>query len=558
MPERARSRASTATSSGGRSPRTSGPATSRPAPSCRPTRSARARAAGQESRASSPDSTSSREVVRAGRSAVSCSRPSCSDGDLCQPGRCARATWRARRASLLTAERTALNFLQHLSGIATLTRRFVDAARRPADDPRHAQDDSDAARAREIRGAMRRRHESSHRVCTTRVLIKDNHIRLAGGVGEAVRRVRAAGVAAADRSRGAEPGRGRRRRIDARRRRHHARQPRRRDDARGDRRASPAARASRSPAASRSSGFAAAGRRLAPTACRSARSRTRRRPPTSAWRSRRTCRDSAARLNPCRRTCARAIAGAAAAGPVRSQSTYLAEVGFDQRHRPRAGRRRARRTARSVLADSQRAGRGRRGREWFSPPGAGVYLSVDRASATHSRARAVARDACRRRRGRARPCRRRPRLPVELKWPNDVVIGRPWRKLGGLLCESVGGRVAHRRGRRRHRHQRAPQRRSRRNWPIARRRSRWSSAGPSSARRSSSSCCRAARRRRSAAGEGDRAAIVRRVAASSAGPGLAARRSAGTIRAATGAAWRATWTTTARCVVDVRRTDRSA
>jgi BirA family biotin operon repressor/biotin-[acetyl-CoA-carboxylase] ligase len=34
-------------------------------------------------------------------------------------------------------------------------------------------------------------------------------------------------------------------------------------------------------------------------------------------------------------------------------------------------------------------------------------------------------------------------LPVELKWPNDVVIGRPWRKVGGLLCESVatGGRI---------------------------------------------------------------------------------------------------------------------
>lgn len=30
------------------------------------------------------------------------------------------------------------------------------------------------------------------------------------------------------------------------------------------------------------------------------------------------------------------------------------------------------------------------------------------------------------------------RLPVELKWPNDIVIGRPWRKLGGVLCEAVG------------------------------------------------------------------------------------------------------------------------
>jgi BirA family biotin operon repressor/biotin-[acetyl-CoA-carboxylase] ligase len=34
-------------------------------------------------------------------------------------------------------------------------------------------------------------------------------------------------------------------------------------------------------------------------------------------------------------------------------------------------------------------------------------------------------------------------LPVELKWPNDLVIGRPWRKLGGVLSEaaSVGDRV---------------------------------------------------------------------------------------------------------------------
>jgi BirA family biotin operon repressor/biotin-[acetyl-CoA-carboxylase] ligase len=29
-------------------------------------------------------------------------------------------------------------------------------------------------------------------------------------------------------------------------------------------------------------------------------------------------------------------------------------------------------------------------------------------------------------------------LPVEIKWPNDLVIGRPWRKLGGVLSESAG------------------------------------------------------------------------------------------------------------------------
>ncbi|MFI5179152.1 MAG: biotin--[acetyl-CoA-carboxylase] ligase [Vicinamibacterales bacterium] len=90
----------------------------------------------------------------------------------------------------------------------------------------------------------------------------------------------------------------------------------------------------------------------------------------------------------------------------------------------------------SVLADVQRAGRGRRGRAWFSPPGAGLYLSVvvrlpdaGRALSLLTLAVGVAvADAVMATSG----------LPVELKWPNDLVIGRPWRKLGGLLCESVG------------------------------------------------------------------------------------------------------------------------
>jgi BirA family biotin operon repressor/biotin-[acetyl-CoA-carboxylase] ligase len=95
----------------------------------------------------------------------------------------------------------------------------------------------------------------------------------------------------------------------------------------------------------------------------------------------------------------------------------------------------------SVLADCQRSGRGRRGRVWFSPPGAGIYLSVvvrppDAASAvsllTLGAGVAV-----------ASAIRRIAALPVELKWPNDVVIGRPWRKLGGVLCEaaSTAGRI---------------------------------------------------------------------------------------------------------------------
>jgi len=91
----------------------------------------------------------------------------------------------------------------------------------------------------------------------------------------------------------------------------------------------------------------------------------------------------------------------------------------------------------AVLAGLQRAGRGRRGRNWFSPPGAGLYLSVvvrpcDWPSgvalvtlgAGVAAARAIGR-AC--------------GLPVELKWPNDLVVGGSWRKLGGILSEAVGG-----------------------------------------------------------------------------------------------------------------------
>jgi BirA family biotin operon repressor/biotin-[acetyl-CoA-carboxylase] ligase len=90
----------------------------------------------------------------------------------------------------------------------------------------------------------------------------------------------------------------------------------------------------------------------------------------------------------------------------------------------------------SVLADLQRAGRGRRGQSWFSPPGAGVYLSVvvrpGAVAAPVSFITLAAGVAA------AESIVMITGLPVELKWPNDLVVGRPWRKLGGLLCESVG------------------------------------------------------------------------------------------------------------------------
>ena len=93
------------------------------------------------------------------------------------------------RDALLTAERTALNFLQRLSGIATLTRRFVDAAagRITVLDTRKT---TPLLRALE-KYAVRAGGGVNHRAgLDDGILIKDNHIRLAGGVVAAVSRMR--------------------------------------------------------------------------------------------------------------------------------------------------------------------------------------------------------------------------------------------------------------------------------------------------------------------------------------------------------------------------------
>ncbi len=90
----------------------------------------------------------------------------------------------------------------------------------------------------------------------------------------------------------------------------------------------------------------------------------------------------------------------------------------------------------AVLADHQRVGRGRRGRPWFSPPGAGMYLSVVvRADGLEGRVPLVTLAAGV---AAAQAVADVSGLPVELKWPNDLVIGRPWRKLAGILCEASG------------------------------------------------------------------------------------------------------------------------
>ena len=96
--------------------------------------------------------------------------------------------------ALLTAERTALNFLGRLSGVATQTARVVRAvAARAA-----ARRSSTRARRRPGLRALEKRAVAdgggvNHRIgLYDFILIKENHAALAGGVGEAVRRARAA------------------------------------------------------------------------------------------------------------------------------------------------------------------------------------------------------------------------------------------------------------------------------------------------------------------------------------------------------------------------------
>jgi nicotinate-nucleotide pyrophosphorylase (carboxylating) len=113
-----------------------------------------------------------------------------SDGTRCEPGT-EVAEVRGLAAALLTAERTALNFLQRLSGIATLTRQFVDAAggRITVLDTRKTTPILRALEKYAVRAGGGVNHRSG---LDDGILIKDNHIRLAGSVSSTVTRMRKA------------------------------------------------------------------------------------------------------------------------------------------------------------------------------------------------------------------------------------------------------------------------------------------------------------------------------------------------------------------------------
>lgn len=120
------------------------------------------------------------------------------DGDKVSAGTdLMRIAGKAR--ALLTAERSALNIVQHLSGIATLTQQYVTAMRGPGGNPACTLLDT----RKTIPGlrflekyATRMGGAQNHRMgLWDAAMIKDNHVAVAGSVGEAVRRAREAGVA---------------------------------------------------------------------------------------------------------------------------------------------------------------------------------------------------------------------------------------------------------------------------------------------------------------------------------------------------------------------------
>ena len=95
--------------------------------------------------------------------------------------------------ALLAAERTALNIVQHLSGIATITRAYVDAVTGTGAILLDTRKTLPGLRVLE-KYAVRMGGGTNHRMgLWDAVLIKDNHVAAAGGVGEAVARAKAAG-----------------------------------------------------------------------------------------------------------------------------------------------------------------------------------------------------------------------------------------------------------------------------------------------------------------------------------------------------------------------------
>ena len=112
------------------------------------------------------------------------------DGEQRQAGPLARVEANAR--ALLSAERVALNLIGRLSGVATLTRAYVDAVAGTGAVITDTRKTTPGLRALE-KYAVRCGGGVNHRFgLDDAILIKDNHVAAAGGVGQAIRRAKAA------------------------------------------------------------------------------------------------------------------------------------------------------------------------------------------------------------------------------------------------------------------------------------------------------------------------------------------------------------------------------
>jgi nicotinate-nucleotide pyrophosphorylase (carboxylating) len=112
------------------------------------------------------------------------------DGDSVEPPAVVARITGSQRA-LLTGERVALNFVGRLSGIATLTRRYVDAVDGTGASVLDTRKTTPGLRGLE-KHAVACGGGRNHRFgLDDAVLVKDNHLAVAGSVTEAVRRVRA-------------------------------------------------------------------------------------------------------------------------------------------------------------------------------------------------------------------------------------------------------------------------------------------------------------------------------------------------------------------------------
>ncbi len=112
------------------------------------------------------------------------------DGDRVEAGQVVGHVWGNAR-QVMSAERTALNFINHLSGIATLTRKFVDAVEGTGAKICDTRKTTPGLRVFQ-KYAVRCGGGSNHRFALDdAILIKDNHIAVAGSAAAAYRAARA-------------------------------------------------------------------------------------------------------------------------------------------------------------------------------------------------------------------------------------------------------------------------------------------------------------------------------------------------------------------------------